>query len=163
MVQFRAIDRRRAPTDIVRSFETRAASLKRRVYESIAHRVIDYSPVDTGTYIMAHTVQAGRSAGSVASESSEGKLRGRPKAMFEQQARARLLGSVATIPPDATDVYFVNSAMHAPRVEYLGWDAPLFGDPNIAGPGPYRVYARARAEVGQMIQTAAAELGFETR
>jgi hypothetical protein len=166
VVQFRAIDRRRSPAEIVKNFEMQAEALKRRVYEKIANAIVDASPVDTGTYIMAHSAAAGgRDEGFERDRSSKGKLRGRNPAQFKNIARGNLMRSVAAIPVGATDVYFRNRALHAPRVEYLGWTRPLFGiaeSPKAPVP-PYHVYARARAQVGQFIREAAAETGMQTR
>jgi hypothetical protein len=161
MVQFRAIDRRRSPTEVTRSFETKAAAFKQRVYEKIASEVVDLSPVDTGTYIMAHSAAAGRDAAFVGDRTSHGKPRGRSKSQFANLARGNLLRSVAAIPPTATDVYFRNSAEHANKVETLGWFNS--GSALSGYKEPYHVYARARAKVGTFIAEAAAELGFEVR
>jgi hypothetical protein len=163
MVQFRAIDRRRAPAELVKSFEQKAEAIKRRVYEKIANRIVDNSPVDTGTYIMAHSAAAGRDEEFQGDRPSKGKVRKRNQQQFRNLARGNLMRSVAAIPAGATDVYFRNRALHAARVEYLGWAAPLFGNPNISGPEPYRVYALARAGVGEMIREAARETGFDLR
>jgi hypothetical protein len=161
MVQFRAIDRRRAPAELMRSFETRAAALKQRVYEKMAEDIVARSPVDTGTYIMAHTAGAGRDSGFTGTMSSLGKVRGRSHSEFASAARAQLLASVAAIPANATDVYFRNAAMHAPQVEYLGWSNS--GSALNGMKEPKRVYARARAKAPQLIRDAAAELGFDLR
>jgi hypothetical protein len=155
MVQFRAIDRR-SKDDHVKRFYEKAASLRRRVLEKIADAIVDGSPVDTGTYIMAHSVGVGRDSGFVGDRSSFKKRRNRNANQFRGLARGNLQRSVAALALGATDVYFRNRAEHAYRVEVRGWE-------DIRGPGPYHVYTLARAQAPQFIRDAAAELGFELR
>jgi len=161
MVQFRAIDRRRNPAEMMKTFEMNADRFKKRVYEKIAVEIVDNSPVDTGTYIMAHSVAGGRDEGFVGDRSSIGKPRKRNPAQFKALARGNLLRSVAALPAGATDVHFRNRAEHAPKVEYLGW---FNSGPATSGfKEPYHVYSRARAKASQFIREAAAEFGFEVR
>lgn len=144
-------------------FQQKARALRKAVGERIADDIVNTSPVDTGTYIMAHKAGSGESDGT-ADRSSQGKTRGRNAAQFRELARANLKRGVsAAAMQSANEIWFQNSSLHANRVETLGWPAPLFGNPNISGPGPYHVYRKARGNVPAHIRAAARELGFETR
>lgn len=148
-------------------FQTKARALRIAVGERIAETIVDASPVDTGTYIMAHKA-SGKDGGDADADRSSvdpvRKQRGRNAAQFKGLAKGNLKRSVsAAAMQNATEIWFQNSALHAARVEYLGWPAPLFGNPRSFGPGPYRVYAKARASVGPHIEAAARDLGFTTK
>ena len=154
VVQMQMIYEKRSE-DIAARFKERAAELRERVAVEIADRIVDRSPVDTGTYIMAHIAGAD-SSGESASRSSRGKPRGRSPAQFRELARANLRRSVSAAALQASStIWFRNRALHAGRVEYVGW-------PNT-GPGPYYVYADTRAEVSVIIDQMAKSMGFDTR
>lgn len=147
MVQFQMISQNTSAT-MERVLAERAAALRKRVVEKMADRIIEYSPVDTGTYVLAHTVRPEET--NYDTRSSHGRARARNPAQFKALARGNLMRSVSALSLDAREVWFRNRAVHAPRVEYLGWP----------GRGAYHVYARVRAEGAQMIRDAAQELGF---
>jgi hypothetical protein len=150
-------------TDIAERFRQNAARLRARVGEMLADAIVDGSPVDTGTYVMAHRAGTGPSE-SDADRSSADKVRGRSPSQFKNLARGNLKRSVSAAAIQASgDIWITNSSLHAERVESLGWPAPLFGNPSISGPGPYRVYASARAQFPAFVSRAAAELGVQTR
>jgi len=144
-------------------FRQKAAQLRARIAEKMADSIVDRSPVDTGTYIMAHSAGTAESD-AAADRTSLGKPRGRSAAQFKELARYNLKRSVSAAAIQASAVvYFRNRSLHADRVESLGWPAPLFGNPNISGPGPRRVYSRTRGMFGQFLDEATQELGFQTR
>lgn len=154
VVQMQTIYRKRSE-DIATRFKARAAELRERVGIEIADRIVDRSPVDTGTYIMAHIAGTDMSDES-ASRSSEGKPRSRNPNQYRELARGNLRRSVSAAAIQASGtIWFRNRALHAGRVEYLGWPG--------SGPGPYYVYADTRAEVSVIIDQIAASMGFETR
>lgn len=146
-------------------FRQRAVELRARVAAKIADEIVDLSPVDTGTYIMAHVAGTGESSES-AERSSHGKERGRNPAQFKNLARGNLRRSVSAAAIQASnEVWFRNRALHASRVEYDGWTAPLFGiesSPRVAVPA-YHVYAKARARAPKFIHDAAREMGMTAR
>jgi hypothetical protein len=147
-------------------FRERAAQLKSRVAERIADDIVNFSPVDTGTYIMAHVAGTGESSEepSRSSVSPTRKERGRDPQQFKNLARGNLKRSVsAQAVMNANEIWFRNRALHAQRVESLGWPAPLFGNPNISGPGAYRVYSLARNRVKVHVRAVATELGMNAR
>jgi hypothetical protein len=134
-------------------FKERAAQLRARVAEKIADAIVEGSPVDTGTYIMAHVAGSGESS-EIGSRSSHGKPRGRDPGQFKNLARGNLKRSVSASAIQAGDeIWFRNRAEHAARVEYLGWNLTP----------AYHVYANARAMAPQFIRDAAREMGFTSR
>jgi hypothetical protein len=152
IVQLGAI-RTRDTRDIEAAFRERAAQIRQQVAERIADVIIDASPVDTGTYIMAHAAGVG-ALPEIETRSSHGKPRGRSRAQFQALARHNLKRSVSARAIQAsTEVWFRNRALHAAQVEYLGWN----------GTPAYYVYARASAEAQQFIRDAVASAGGTVR
>lgn len=153
VAQFQAISKRTSQ-QTAQIFRERAAGMRLRVAEKIADAIVDFSPVDTGTYIMAHAAGTG-SSDEDGSRSSHRKPRGRDKSQFANLARGNLRRSVSAAAVQASDeIWFRNRAYHAPAVESLGW---------TSGKQPYRVYARARAMVPTFIREAAREFDMEVR
>jgi hypothetical protein len=137
-------------------FRERAAQLKSRVAERIADDIVNFSPVDTGTYIMAHVAGTGESS-EEPSRSSANKPRGRNPSQFKNLALGNLKRSVSSqAVMTADEIWFRNRAEHAVHVETLGWTGK-------GGPGPYHVYARARNRASVHIGDVAREMGMETR
>lgn len=160
--QLEAISRRDSE-DIAAKFLARAAEMRRRVGEAIADEIVDLSPVDTGTYVMAHAAGAGDTADS-GDRTSHGKRRGQNANQFRELARGNLRRSVSAAAVQASgEIWFRNRAAHAARVEFTGWPAPLFGNPNSSGPGPYHVYAKAAAKTPTIIRRVAAEMGMQAK
>jgi hypothetical protein len=152
VVQVRAISKR-ATQDLAREFEMRAAEMRDRVGRRIADVIVDRSPVDTGTYIMAHVAGDGRVSGDV-ERSSGGKPRGRDGQQFRNLARGNLHRSVSAAAIQAgNEIFFRNRAEHAPFVEYIGWK----------GRQADHVYGIARAATPQIIRDVAAAMGMTTR
>jgi len=149
-VQFRAIDRRRNPREILASFERRTDEFKRRVLSKAAESIVAFSPVDTGTYIMEHDITSGGRQRGLASVSSHGRPRGQEKSDFDGAALSKLLAAVEALPTGFSDVMLANYAAHAPQVEYLGWGST----------GPYYVYTETRARMAQFIVDTEMELRF---
>jgi hypothetical protein len=144
----------RDSTDIAERFRERAAEVRSRAAEKIAEDIVNASPVDTGTYIMAHSAQTGDVGG--AGRSSKGKMRGQDPQQFRNLALGNLKRSVSK---DAilssSEVFFRNLAEHANHVEYVGWPQH--------GKQAYYVYTQARSRAPQHIADAARELGMEVR
>ena len=145
MVQLRMISQNTSSV-MERVFAERAAALRKRVAEKMADKIVEYSPVDTGTYVLAHTARPEET--EYDTRSSHGKARGRNPAQFKALARGNLMRSVSALSLDTREVWFRNRADHAAVVEYTE---------RTRSP---HVYARVRAEGAQMIRDAAQELGF---
>ena len=153
MTQFRLIDRRRGTRQVRDAFAEAIGSVKRDVYRGVARVVVEASPVDSGTYIMAHAAGSGES-GEVASRTSHGKARGRNPGQFKALALGNLRRSVSAAAVTAgQEIWFRNRSEHAVKVEYEGWPTKE----------AYHVYAKARAYAATAIRDAATELGFRTR
>ncbi|HEY7821721.1 MAG TPA: hypothetical protein VIG24_02750, partial [Acidimicrobiia bacterium] len=85
VVQVQAISKTETASIAIR-FQERAAELRRRVGERIADEIVDLSPVDTGTYVMAHVAGSGAMP-EIASRSSDNKPRGQNRQQFQNLAR----------------------------------------------------------------------------
>lgn len=132
--QFRLIDRRLKGVDRLLD-ETFAEfdSMKKDVFRAVAAKVVEFSPVDTGTYMDAHNITLGRS-GSATDMSSRGKERKRPRSPYEASAIDRLNAQIDAIGPDQKSAFIGNSSHHGMVVEYGGPKTPA-----------YAPYTRARA------------------
>jgi hypothetical protein len=152
VITVRAISRA-SSEDISRRFKENAAKLRQRALELIAKDIVDFSPVDTGTYVMAHVAGATSEPGGGV-RSSHGKIRGRDKGQFRNLALGNLQRSVSSDAiMNAANVYFHNRAEHAEQVEFMGWKSAQ----------AYHVYGQARRAAPTRIADAARELGFELR
>lgn len=132
--QFRLIDRRLKGVDRLLD-ETFAEfdSMKKDVFRAIASKVVEFSPVDTGTYMDAHNITSGKS-GSATDMSSRGKERKRPRSPHETSALARLNAQIDALGPDQKSAFIGNSSHHGMVVEYGGPKTPA-----------YAPYTRARS------------------
>lgn len=140
---------RRDSTDIAERFRQRAAAVRARAATLMADYIVDNSPVDTATYIMAHVAGVGP-VPEIADRSSHGKPRGQTRAQFVNLARGNLHRSVSAQAIQASsEVWFRNRAIHAPFVEY--------GREGVEG---HLVYTRARAAAPELILQAAREMGM---
>lgn len=166
VVKVRAISRQTS-ADIAERFRERAAQVRSRAAEMMAEDIVNGvpdddreppgSPVDTGTYVMAHVAVVGGSANGGGERSSAGKQTGRNIAQFKALALGNLKRSVSKDAIlNSPEIYFQNRAEHATRVEWLGWT-------DIGNKEPYHVYGKARAMAQQRILDAAREFGMETR
>lgn len=134
--------------DIAARFRQRAAEVRERAALKMADHIVDQSPIDTATYILAHVAGAGASP-EIADRSSHGKARGVPDAQFRNLARGNLRRSVSSAAVSAaSEIWFRNRAVHAPIVEYVHG---------------YAVYAQTRAMADVFIREAAREAGMEVR
>lgn len=153
VVQIQAISQRTSQ-NIAERFQQRAAELRERAALKIADALIDNSPVDTGTYIMAHAAGAGAMP-QIADRSSHGKPRGRSESQFKNLARGNLYRSVSAQAIQASaEIWFRNTAIHAPFVEHGRSGSSVAGR---------LVYATTRAAAPEFIRQAAREMGMEAR
>lgn len=151
VVQVQAISQRDS-TDIAARFLQRAAEVRERAALKIVDRIIDNSPVDTGTYIMAHVAGQG-AVSEIAARSSHGKPRGQTWSQFANLARGNLYRSVSAQAIQASgEIWFRNRAIHAPYVEY-----------GRGGKEGHLVYTDTRAAAPNLIRQAAREMGMDTR
>lgn len=142
--QFRVIDRRTSPARALDAIDSAVGELHREAVRFMAGRVVDYSPVDTGTYMNSHNVREGRT-GAQATESSHKKPRNQPKEGFASAAIARMSDQIESL-GNSRQAVIANDALHARFVEY--GTSKAFG---------YMVYARARMDTIDYIKTMVAE------
>lgn len=109
------------------------------------------SPVDTGAYIMSHSI--GTSSGLGGRQSSDRRSKDYSEASRDA-AYNKLMTQIAGLPPDATKVYIGNRSPHASLVEYgaPGW---------TKAPEGYFVYGTARNKAPAWLEEAKRELGFK--
>ena len=74
--------------------------------------------VDTGAYITSHSITTTRGAGR--GRTSHGKPQGQDPNAKAEEALSQLMGDIAAIPKDQTQVLMTNNAPHAKFVEYGG-------------------------------------------
>lgn len=142
----------RDSADIADRFRQRAAAVRARAATLMADYLVDNSPVDTGTYILAHVASVGPMP-EVPDRTSHGKPRGQTRTQFVNLARGNLHRSVSASAIQASsEVWFRNRAIHATFVEH--------GRNGVAG---QLVYTRTRAAAPELIRQAAREMGATTR
>lgn len=142
--QFRVIDRRTSPARVLEAMDSAVGELHREAVRFMVGRVVDYSPVDTGTYLDSHNVRQGRS-GAQATESSHRKPRNQPKDAHADAAMSRMLAQTEEI-GNARAAVIANDALHARFVEY--GSSKSFG---------YAVYSRARLDTIEFIRNMVSE------
>ena len=147
-VRFRAIDRRRIDSDLFEGLFGKIDEVRKSFYSKLVTKIVEYSPVDTGTYMDSHSIGSGKGSSS-ATASSNGKPRNQSRESHAQAALARLLGQIAQIPVRENNVYVRNSAVHGVFVEHGGvnWDVV------------YSPYRRARALTSVLLNEAISETG----
>jgi hypothetical protein len=72
--------------------------------------------VDTGAYITSHSITTTRGAGR--GRTSANKPQGQDPNAKATEALSQLMGDIAAIPKDQTQVFMTNNAPHANIVEY---------------------------------------------
>lgn len=138
--QFRLIDRRlKGSKQVLDETFSEFKSLRDDVFKGIIEKIVEYSPVDTGTYMDAHNATIGKS-GSGTDMSSKGKKRQQPRAPHASAALSRMFSQIDAIPEGDSDVFVGNSSHHGMVVEYGGPKTPA-----------YAPYTRARAASKRII------------
>lgn len=137
--QFRVIDRRTSPARALDALDSTLSEAHRKAVAYMVQRVVDYSPVDTGTYISSHNVREGRTSGE-ATESSHRKPRRQSKSTFADAAVSKMLSQLGDL-KNPRRVVIANDAVHARYVEY--GTSKSFG---------YAVYSRARLDTVEFIR-----------
>jgi len=153
MVQFRAIDRRRAPQEVMRNFTQLTEQVQKAVYLEMAQDIATRSrdTEDTGTYAESHRVGQ-RSGSFAATKSSYGKPTGGTGGAASQRGLQAMQADIEALPLNAPNVVFRNEALHADRVESKGWP----------GKGAYRIYAQAQSAAPAIIRAVVQRFGLKT-
>lgn len=143
--QFRVIDRRSSPSRALDAIDSALGTLHKRAVQHMVEKVVEYSPVDTGTYMDSHNVHQGRTAASP-TESSARKPKDQPYGEHASAALSRMQGQIETL-GNAREAVVANDAVHARYVEY--GSSKMFG---------YAVYLRARESTKDFIRSMVAEM-----
>lgn len=127
-------------TDILKRVEQRLEGVQKEFLKNLVEDIVSISPVDTGSYVNGHNVQAdvGSAGGQFTSFFESGKSSLNPQAE-KDQALGRLNNQIDSLPRNLNKVSINNRVPHAYKVEYGGWSKT----------GPYQVYNTAinRAEI----------------
>jgi hypothetical protein len=148
--QFRLIDRRlkgvsRLLDETFADFD----SMKKDVFKAVASKVVEFSPVDTGTYMDAHNITIGRSSSST-DMSSKGKARKRPRGPHETSALARLNGQIDAMSAEDKSAFIGNSSHHGMVVEYGGPKTPAYAPYTRAREASKRIIASVLMGYGRL-------------
>jgi hypothetical protein len=127
-------------------FRRTAGAMNAEVLKGLANVVADASPVDTGTYVMAHAVYEGTDLGSIpAVYISLGRPGGQDADMYRGLGRDRLHRQIDALETDEPNFIMGNESEHRRDVERR-WYYEVFSQAAAAGPG--------------IVQAAAAKLGL---
>lgn len=155
MVQFRAIDKRVSSAELQRLFNENVNNLKREVLVTMAERIANNSPVDTGTYARSHTVSIRSGSFQPTVTIPKGAPRKVPPGPPQKVGLARMLAEIDTDRIlESNNVVFRNDATHATYVERGG------STPQGVRIPARRVYASVRNEFNNIVRDAMAKLGM---
>lgn len=144
MTRFKVIDNRTSLAKKIKDMERNLSNFSDYFFEEMAQTVIDYSPVDTGTYITSHNYQVGRT-GTTIGNSSHKKPRGQPRGPFAAKGLQKLLGQIPNVVgAGLSNVTLYNNAVHSKQVETKHGYAP---------------YGRTRSQLSRIAASAAARAG----
>lgn len=143
--QFRVIDRRTSASKALDAIDSVMGTLHKRAVSHMAQKVVEYSPVDTGTYMDSHNVRQGRDFGNP-TESSAKKPRDQSYDDHASAALSRMAGQIESL-GNAREAVISNDAVHARYVE--NGSSKMFG---------YAVYLRAREDTKDFIRSMVAEM-----
>ena len=119
MISFKILDNRRKVAKKVKELEQKLDKFKEVFLQKCAVDIVLNSPVDTGTYMDAHTISNTRYAPFT---SSQGKPRKQDWQTYADAAIERMFAQIANLPGDISSARVSNGAGHANIVEYsLGY------------------------------------------
>lgn len=127
----------RSLTAVINKIEQDLDKVRTEFLTLMAEDLVDASipTVDTGAYITSHSITTTRGAGR--GRISSNKPQGQDPKAKATESLSQLMGDIAAIPKDQTQVFMTNNAPHAKFVEYGGvnWKEQ---------PNGYRVYETVR-------------------
>lgn len=119
MIKFRLIDRRTTVSKRIQALKDQLEELPKEFMRKTADEIVYNSPVDTGTYMDAHSIGA-----TTSSTSSKNKPRNQPWQDHAQRTLDRLYAQIEALPPEETKHFISNNSDHAWKVEYEHGYAP---------------------------------------
>lgn len=136
-------------TQALRKIEQDLETIRSEFLKGMAREVVDPSPVDTGTYVMAHNVGETSSAGQFTGNIRYINPPGQSRAGMQSQALDKLYAQIDSLPANQTRVNLSNNSAHAGIVEDGGWRWIT---------SPYKIYAGARNNAPRILQEAIAKV-----
>lgn len=116
--------------------------------KKMAEKIVEYSPVYSGTYVKGHNISTGRNVEGQFTGSYETHLESPSPQAERDTALTKLFAQADALPEDATNFTIGNTVPHAWKVEYAGWKITQ----------PYAVYSRTRAIASELLQEAVNEV-----
>ena len=114
-VSFKVVDNRTNVSKKIEQLNNQLENYGKYFLEGMATEIVLNSPVDTGTYMEAHSLGTTTANGF---SSSYGKPKNQDYNAFAQPALDRLLASISSLGENWTNARFSNNALHASDVEY---------------------------------------------
>ena len=105
---------------IIDKVQTKIEGVKTEFLKELARDLTNISPVDTGDYVLSHTIGIEPSANSHVTTSLGETLGGQNRKQKQDEAFINLVKEIDSLPKDANIVYVSNSVPHAIAVEYGG-------------------------------------------
>lgn len=119
-------------TQLMQKVESDLGDIQKLFLSNLVEDIVQSSPVDSGSYVNGHNVEAG--VGSAGGQFS-GNLKKNPTSPNpegeRQQALGKLNGQIKSLPDQIGTISINNRVPHAYKVEYGGWQSR----------GPYGVYS----------------------
>ena len=108
----------RSLTAVINKIEQDLDRVRTEFLTNVAEDLVNSSKpfVDTGAYITSHSITTTRGAGR--GRTSANKPKGQDPNAMAGEALSQLMGDIAAIPKDQTQVFIANNAPHANIVEY---------------------------------------------
>jgi hypothetical protein len=108
----------RSLTAVINKIEQDLDRVRTEFLTNMAEDLVNTSKpfVDTGAYITSHSITTSRGAGR--GRTSADKPKGQDPNAKATEALSQLMGDIAAIPKDQTQVFMTNNAPHANIVEY---------------------------------------------
>jgi len=108
----------RSLTAVINKIEQDLDKVRTEFLINVAEDLVNTSKpfVDTGAYITSHSITTTRGAGR--GKTSANKPQGQDPNAKATEALSQLMGDIAAIPKDQTQVFMTNNAPHANIVEY---------------------------------------------
>ena len=132
-------------TQALRKIEEDLEAVRNEFLKGMARAVVTPSPVDTGTYVMAHNIGETSAAGQFTGNIRYINPPGQSKAGMQSQALDKLYAQIDALPVNQTRVNLSNNSAHADIVEKGGWRWKT---------NPYEIYAGARNNAPNILQAA---------
>jgi hypothetical protein len=128
--------------------EDKLDKLPSAIMSEVADYLVNASPDDTGAYVLSHSIGQSSAVG----RRLDPERRVSAPNTHREEARAKLLGQAASLPPEATRIWVGNNSPHSPFVENGGWRWNT---------SAYMVYGGLGARWPQFVQQGKAKVGLQ--